>query len=237
MTDEPLVITGVSRRLGYHMATTFLARGRAVVGTYRTERPVLQTLRERGATLYRCDFEDAAALRRFTRDLATRFPAIRALIHNASDWDAEQDGEPDSILFERMMNVHAWVPYSLNLALTPNLQACTDAYADILHIGDYVSAHGSRKHVAYAASKAAQDNLTLSFAQRLAPKVKVNSIAPALVLFNEDDDDAYRHKALTKSLMQREGGLDAFQHSVDYVLDSEYLTGRIVPFDGGRHLV
>jgi dihydromonapterin reductase/dihydrofolate reductase len=135
-----------------------------------------------------------------------------------------------------MMKVHAWVPYSMNLALADNLAASREPYADIVHIGDYVSTRGSRKHIAYAASKAAQDNLTLSFAQRLAPRVKVNSIAPALVLFNDSDDPSYREKALTKSLMQREGGLDEFQRSVDYVLDSEFMTGRILPFDGGRHL-
>ena len=107
------------------------------------------------------------------------------------------------------------------------------APSDIVHLGDYVSGRGSKKHIAYAASKAAQDNLTLSFAALLAPDVKVNSIAPALVLFNEDDDAAYREK----TLMQREGGLDEMQHQVDYLLDSQYVTGRIVHMDGGRHLV
>ena len=81
------------------------------------------------------------------------------------------------------------------------------------------------------------DNLTLSDSVRLAPKVKVNSIAPALVLFNDDDDKAYREKTLKKSLMQREGGLDEFQHAVDYLMNSHYVTGRILPMDGGRHLL
>ena len=109
--------------------------------------------------------------------------------------------------------------------------------ADIIHIGDYVSSRGSRKHIAYAASKAAQDNLTLSFAAKLAPAVKVNSIAPALVLFNEGDEPDYREKALSKSLLQREGGLDEIQGTVDYLLSSNYVTGRVLNLDGGRHLV
>ena len=99
-----------------------------------------------------------------------------------------------------------------------------------------MSGRGSRKHIAYAASKAAQDNLTLSFAALLAPKVKVNSIAPALVLFNGTDDDAYREKVLKKGLLPREGGLDEFQRAVDYLLESQYVTGRIHHLDGGRHL-
>jgi hypothetical protein len=137
-----------------------------------------------------------------------------------------------------MMAVHVAAPYRINLGLADLLKA--GAPSDIIHLGDYVSGRGSKKHIAYAASKAAQDNLTLSFAALLAPDVKVNSIAPALVLFNEDDDAAYREKTLRKSLMQREGGLDEMQHQVDY------LTGRIstavrirdgphrIHMDGGR---
>jgi dihydromonapterin reductase/dihydrofolate reductase len=134
------------------------------------------------------------------------------------------------------MNVHVTAPYYLNLALAPLLQASEHEFADIIHIGDYVSSCGSRKHIAYAASKAAQDNLTLSFSARLGPKVKVNSIAPALVLFNDGDTEEYRRSALEKSLMQREGGFEEFQHAVDYLLASRYVTGRILPMDGGRHL-
>ena len=114
---------------------------------------------------------------------------------------------------------------------------CSHEHADIIHIGDYVSSRGSRKHSAYAASKAAMDNLTLSSSARLAPKVKVNSIAPARVLFNEHDDAEYREKTLMKSLMQREAGLHEFQHAVDFLMNSHYVTGRILPVDGGRHLV
>ena len=85
-------------------------------------------------------------------------------------------------------------------------------------------------------ARRAQDNLTLSFAAKLAPQIKVNSIAPALVLFNDDDDAAYRQRTLKKNLLQREAGLDEVQHSVDYLMASQYVTGRVLPLDGGRHL-
>ena len=38
------------------------------------------------------------------------------------------------------------------------------------------------------------------------------------------------------AIVKREGGLDEFQHAVDYLLDSHYITGRILPLDGGRHI-
>ena len=236
MTREPILITGVGRRLGLDLALNFLNRGSQVIGTYRSERPALAELRHRGAGLYRCDFDDEAQLQAFIEAVKDRHARLRALIHNASEWLPDDHGLPAAEILRRMMQIHVAVPYQLNLSLAPLLEASESPHSDIIHVGDYVSSRGSRKHIAYAASKAAQDNLTLSFAAKLAPKVKVNSIAPALMLFNEDDDEDYREKALGKSLMRREGGFSEFQHAVDYLLGSDYVTGRVLALDGGRHL-
>lgn len=231
-----MLITGVGRRVGLHLATTLLRRGVSVVGTYRGERPALHGLRELGAHLYRCDFYEEPQVDNLIQNLLDRFRSLRAIIHNASDW-LPDDGDLSAVdVMHRMMQVHVAAPYRLNLALAPRLQACSTGPADIIHIGDYVASRGSRKHIAYAASKAAQDNLTLSFAARFAPAVKVNSIAPALVLFNEHDDEDYRLRALEKNLIPHEAGLDEFQRTVDFLLESNYVTGRILHLDGGRHL-
>lgn len=234
--SSPVLITGVGKRVGLHLARTFLDRGRPVIGTYRSRRASLGELEERGATLLQCDFSAEGDLERLVASVRDAAPRLRAIIHNASDWLPESDDRPHRETFETMMRVHAGAPFELNLALADRLRAQAPAAADIIHIGDYVSGRGSRKHIAYAASKAAQDNLTRSFAALLAPDVKVNSIAPALVLFNPDDDEAYREKALAKSLLRREGGLEEMLHQVDYLLDSRYVTGRVIHMDGGRHL-
>ena len=236
MSSEAILITGVARRVGLHLARTFLARGIPVIGTYRSERAAVDELAKEGAELHRSDFYDERSVQALASSIGAGHRSLRAVIHNASDWLAESSELPPHDIMWRMMQVHVSAPYQLNLALEPLLLACSEPHADIIHVGDYVSSRGSGKHIAYAASKAAQDNLTLSFSARLAPKVKVNSIAPALVIFNEDDDEEYRRKARGKSLMQREGGLDEFQHAVDYLLESSYVTGRVLPMDGGRHL-
>ena len=71
-------------------------------------------------------------------------------------------------------------------------------------------------------TKAAQDNLTLSFAAMFAPKVKVNSIAPALISFRPDDSSNYRQAAVQKNLMGHEGGHEEFMNAIDYLLASRY---------------
>jgi dihydromonapterin reductase/dihydrofolate reductase len=234
--DNPIFISGVGKRVGLHLARSFLRRGIRVIGTYRSERPSLDLLRAAGADLYACDFYDESQISNLTDTITSKYDRLRAIIHNASDWLSEKADHSPPETMRRMMQVHVGAPYQINLTMARLLQVETDRPADIIHIGDYVSGRGSKKHIAYAASKAAQDNLTLSFASALAPRVKVNSIAPALVLFNEDDEAAYREKALGKSLMQRIGGLDEFQRTVDYIMNSHYVTGRVLHLDGGRHL-
>ncbi|MFC1666049.1 dihydromonapterin reductase [Pseudomonadota bacterium] len=236
MNQEPILITGVGKRLGLSLARTLLSRGFSVLGTYRSDRPSLEQLRINGAVLYKCDFHDEKQLQVLLKSVTDNHKSLRAIIHNASDWLPDNHELPAKEIMKRMMQVHVAAPYQINLSLAPLLEASENSHADIIHIGDYVSSHGSKKHIAYAASKAAQDNLTYSFSAKLAPKVKVSSLAPALVLFDKDNDANYREKTLEKSLMQRVGGIDEFQHAIDYLLSSSYVTGRVLPMDGGRHL-
>ena len=134
-----------------------------------------------------------------------------------------------------MMQVHANAPYRLNFALAKCLKN-EGGFSDIIHMTDYVQDKGSKKHIAYAASKAALHNLTLSFSALLAPHTKVNSIAPALVMFNDDDSEEYREKALQKSLLQTCPGSQEAVKAVNYLLNSDYVTGQTLHLNGGRHL-
>nr|WP_269808736.1 dihydromonapterin reductase [Enterovibrio nigricans] len=166
--------------------------------------------------------------------VAEKHNSIRAIIHNASDWNCEKDTDDYAALLDQMMQVHVKAPYLINLALAPFLSSHVSA--DIIHFTDYVVRKGSAKHIAYSASKAALENMTLSFAQKLAPNVKVNSIAPALIMFNETDDDAYKEKALSKSLMGVAPGEEEVVNAVDFIMKSNYMTGQSVNLDGGRAL-
>lgn len=234
--SAPILITGVGKRLGLGLAKHFLSKGIPVIGTYRTEYSVLNDLRQSGAELYCCDFYEQASVNGFIDVVKARHTHLRAIIHNASDWLPESvDLEPSEIMF-KMMQVHVSVPYQINLALKSLLTSESEQTTDIIHFTDYVAGKGSKKHIAYAASKAALSNMTLSFAAALAPNVKVNAVAPALVLFNDHDNDAYKENAVKKALIEKEGGMQEVLSTVDYLLSSSYVTGRTMHLDGGRHL-
>jgi len=235
---SPIVITGGAQRLGLAVALALHRENYPVVITYRKHRPLLQQLEQQGIETIQADFGDEQGVAGLVEELRSRFSSLRAIIHNASEWMPEGNAEPDNRVMQSMLSVHVVAPYLLNQQCGDLLRRHGELHgqADIIHMSDYVASTGSKKHIAYAASKAALDNLTLSFASKFAPLVKVNSIAPALLMFNHDDDAAYREKALRKSLLGIAPGEAEGVNAIRYILESRYLTGKTIGLDGGRHL-
>ncbi|ADZ90587.1 dihydromonapterin reductase [Marinomonas mediterranea] len=235
----PILVTGGTQRLGLAIVHALLRNGYELIVTYRTPKASVDELRKMGVRCIRSDFENANCIAELVETITQDCQGLRAIIHNASDWQAE-DEVSYSALIERMFKIHVNAPYELNMAFSELLKhaACSgeDQSADIIHFTDYVAEKGSDKHIAYSSSKAALANLTLSFAKKLSPHVKVNSIAPSLLKFNDKDDEEYRAKALAKSLMQIEPGEQEAVAAVEYILSSRYMTGRTIALDGGRHL-
>lgn len=244
---QTLLITGVGKRIGYALAKDLLAKGHRVIGIYRSHYPSIDELGQLGASVYQCDLTHEAALDEVLNRIKLQHQQLDGIIHNASDWLGDNNGLSPADTMARMMQIHVTAPYQINLSLAPLLTqaalgaSSTDKSAaigasNIIHITDYVAEKGSKKHIAYAASKAALHNMTLSFAAKFAPEIKVNSIAPAMILFNEGDDAAYQAKTLAKAILPKEAGTEEIIAVVDYLLGSHYITGRSFAVDGGRHL-
>ena len=233
-----VLITGGAQRFGRALALALNEQGYEVIITYRRHRDSLEELESRGIQCIQADFSSPGSINAFTEDFIGRCSALRAVVHNASDWVPESDTTEPAEVMNQNWAVHVQAPYLMNLAFTDLLRQGEKDYghADIIHITDYVAERGSSKHIAYAASKAALQNMTLSFAASLAPQVKVNSIAPALLMFRDSDDEDYRQKVQRKSLLPPGPGAAEGISAVQMLLESRYITGRCLALDGGRHL-
>ena len=231
--SAPILITGASQRIGLHCAERLLDSGQPVIISYRSERPGVGKLRERGAICLPADFASEAGILAFIDLLKQNTDCLRAIVHNASAWLNETPGH-EAEAFQQLFSVHMLAPYLINLHCADLLQRSSPA--DIVHISDDVTRKGSSRHIGYCASKAGLDSLTLSFAAKYAPGIKVNGIAPALLLFNPEDDAAYRAKALAKSALGIEPGSEVVYQSLRYLLDNPYVTGTTLTVNGGRHV-
>jgi len=232
---SPILITGAGQRIGLAIAHHLLLQGYKLILSYRTRHAEITELESLGAICIQADFIDDQSISHFIEQLKQQTQSLRGIIHNASSWDCEKNTNNFARLFDDMMRIHAKVPYLINLACS-GLLTSNKGTADIVHLTDYVVETGSPKHIAYAASKTALDNMTKSFASQLAPKIKVNAIAPSLIIFNQNDSEEYKAKTLKKSLMEIEPGSKEILNCLDMLLTSSYITGRTIQVDGGRHL-
>lgn len=236
MSVSPILITGGAQRLGRHCAERLLDDGHPLIVSYRRERDELESLRRRGVVTLKADFASEAGILDFIARLKAETPSLRAIVHNAGDWVPDSQESDAGSNFERLFRVHMQAPYLINLHCRELLEAADEPQRDIIHITDYVVRRGSKKHAAYAATKAGLDNLTLSFAAMYAPTIQVNAIAPALIMLGANDDPAYAEEAKAKSAMEMIPGPGVIYQSLRYLLDNRYVTGVTLPLDGGRHL-
>jgi len=226
-----ILITGGGQRIGLHCAQRFVEDGYHVTITCRNFRKEWAENPLKGIDVIQADFSTIEGIEEFIDTIKSQGKKFRAIIHNASQWHDDSEGCES---FQTMFMIHMQAPYMINNAC--DVLFYDDGPADIVHVTDYGAQHGSGKHVAYASTKAGLENMTLSYAKKLAPRVKVNSIAPFLIMFNEWDSEEYKEKSLNKSVLGIEPGPEVVYQGVRYLMDNIYVTGECLNLDGGRHL-
>ncbi|WP_163835096.1 dihydromonapterin reductase [Spartinivicinus ruber] len=236
-STAPILITGGAQRVGFHCAQRFAELGQPVIISYRQHHENLDKLTDLGVKCIQADFSSPERILNFIQELTNTASSLRAIVHNASSWLTEENTEmPPEQLMSIMTQVHMMAPYLINLHCKSLLEKAKEATTDIIHITDCVVAKGSYSHIAYTASKAGLDNMTRSFAKQYAPDIKVNAIAPALLMFHPDDPADYKQKSLSKSLLGIEPGPEVLYEALCFLLGNRYMTGHTLALDGGRAL-
>ena len=92
-------------------------------------------------------------------------------------------------------------------------------------------------HVAYSVSKAGVIMLTQVLAKALAPKVRVNAIAPGPVLMPQSYSTEQVDQSVRATVLKRPGSPDDVVRAVLFCWDSDYTTGALIPVEGGRLIV
>ena len=80
-SSAPILISGVGKRLGLGLTRHFLSQGIPVIGTYRTEYPVLKELSSEGVELHHCDFYQQLSVESFIESIKSKHKKLRAIIH------------------------------------------------------------------------------------------------------------------------------------------------------------
>jgi dihydromonapterin reductase/dihydrofolate reductase len=234
---DAVLVTGAGRRVGLHLAQRMLRQGRRVIAHYRTWTDGVGEIQNQGALCVTGDLATREGAEQLAASVRNAASSLRALIHNASSFAPTAASRSDALdQLDLFYAVHMRAPFALNHALADLLSACSERRADIVHITDIYADNPNPMFDAYCATKAGLQNLTLSFAKRLAPKVKVNAIQPGPILFKDWHGADARERVLKRTLLGEEGGVEVIGLAVDAILANSYQTGAVIAVDGGRRL-
>ncbi len=238
------LVTGGSRGIGAATARAFASEGARVIITHRDSAAAAEEVRRSlpgdGHRVLRAPAADTKAIEAAAASVAETEGRLDVLVNNAaltrviphSDMEALDDALFDSIMATNVRGVFATVR-----AFRKLLAAGEGGV--VVNISSLAAKMAGGSNVAYCASKAAVDNLTVSLARALAPKIRVLSVAPGLVdtQFTSGWDPAVRQRYLDRTPLGRLPTPDDVALAV--LAAATHLpssTGAIIPVDGGRPL-
>jgi NAD(P)-dependent dehydrogenase (short-subunit alcohol dehydrogenase family) len=242
VSSKTVLVTGGSRGIGRMIAAGFAERGAAVYVSSRKEAELRTTAEEIGATPLPADLSTEAGAVSLAAAFAERESRLHVLVNNAgATWGAPLAEYPDAA-FDKVFATNVKGPFHLTRALLPQLEAASrpEDPARVIMIG---SIEGIQvpdwENYAYPASKAAIHMLTRNLASRLCPAITVNAIAPGLfeskmTAFVFADDPAAG--GFTSRIPLRRVGEAPDVAGIAIFLASRagsYLTGAVIPVDGG----
>ena len=244
IAGKTALVTGGTRGIGKMIAEGFVDAGATVYISSRKPEAcaeVAAELSEKGTCVgLPANLAKESECRRLADELATRVDKLDILVNNAgATWGAPM-ADYDEAAFERVLSLNVKGVFHLTNFLVPLLEKAgsQEEPARVINIGsiDGIGVPALETY-AYSASKAAVHQLTRHLAKRLAPTITVNAIAPgpfeskmmAATL------EAFGEQIAANAPLRRIGRPDDMAGAAIYLSSraGAYLTGAIIPVDGG----
>lgn len=234
------LVTGASRRIGAAIARDLAAQGWQVAIHYRQSardaNALVANLREAGheAAAIAGDLstmDDMTALVSRCRDI---LGPVTCLINNASEFLRDDLASLTDDLWTTHINVNLRAPVFLARAMAAQLPP--EAKGNVINIIDQRALRPTPDFFSYTLSKAALWPATQMLAQALAPRIRVNAIAPGPVLQSTHQKPAEFEAEWRSTLLQQPASPEEIANAVRFILDAPAMTGQMIALDSGQHL-
>jgi pteridine reductase len=235
--EMAFLVTGASRRIGRQIALSLAGEGADIVIHYRNSAEeavsLCDELRERGVAAWalHADFaatDGAKSLVEKAKGVAGRLDAV---INNASSFMESTLSAITVGEFTDAMQVNAWAPFELGR----EFKRLVGAGAIINVLDARIAGHDPR-HAGYILSKHALWIMTRICALEYAPGIRVNAVAPGLILPPSGKGQDYLDVRAGTVPLKRHGDPCDVAEAVVFLLKSNFITGQVLYVDGGKHL-
>jgi pteridine reductase len=234
------LVTGGARRVGKATALALARSGARVIITHNTsaeEAAITVAAIERSggqASAEPCDQRDLAAIDRLFDRLRLENARLDILVNNAAIMERQPALEITPDGWSRVIDTNLRGPFFM--AQRAAQWMITTGGGVIVNIADLSALHPWPSYLTHTISKSGLVAMTQGLALALAPSIRVNAIAPGMIL-KPDEWSADRWARLIAALpLQREGTAEDVAEAVLYCVRSEFMTGQTIVLDGGRSL-
>jgi pteridine reductase len=234
-----VLITGAARRIGAATAELFHRAGYQVIIHYNRSASDADKLceklnrqRDNSCLLVQADLNDLNGLQKII-NLVDSLGRLDVLVNNASSFYPTPLQDCNDQQWNDLINSNLKGPFFLSKGLAPHLQK---TQGSIVNISDMHVRQALKNHPIYSIAKAGNIAMTKSMALELAPRVRVNSVAPGAILWpeHEQDDTQKQDSVLSKVPMGRLGSERDIAETVFFLAtDASYMTGQTIAVDGG----
>lgn len=231
------LVTGGAIRVGRAIALRLAEDGYDVALTYNRSKTqaqeVVQAIEQLGrrAAMLEIDLEDTQAVQMLPPRAAEALSRLDLVVNNASGFHRSPIGGVTEQEWDRLFSVNARAPFFIAQAAIPYLKYENPCIVNIL---DTSTRRPWPGYLPYVASKAALESITIGLARALAPKIRVNGVAPGPIVAPADYSEQAKKRAADATLLKRWGSPEDVARTVSFLARSDYVTGVVVPVDGGR---
>jgi pteridine reductase len=242
LSGKAALITGGARRVGAAIARRLHAAGANVLLHYRDSESEaakleseLNALRPKSASKVKAELLAPIAPRALVSAARDSFGRLDILVNNASSFFPVEVGSIEPSHWEELIGSNLRAPLFICQEARPEL---SEHQGSIINIVDIHAERPLKGYPIYSVAKAGLAALTRSLAIELAPRVRVNGVAPGAIAWPEDGqlDPAERERIVATTPLARVGSPEDVAQAVHFLACAPFVTGQIIAVDGGRSI-
>lgn len=238
-TAKRVFITGSGRRLGRQLAYAFAAKGYDLIlhanESLEDLREAESRIRGMGRDVFSVtgDLRRVPEIRRIAGEIQARVSRLDVLVNNAGVFPTAAFDEVTEESWDDTLGINTKSQFFMTQALAPLLRAARGCVINFASAGAFEPWHN---HIPYNVSKAGVVMLTRAMAKALAPDVRVNAVAPGIIIV--PGEESIDHIPAARFPMQRYGTPDDLAAAVLFLAEgTDYITGHVLPVTGGAAAV
>lgn len=241
MARSAALVTGGAKRIGAAICLHLAEKGHSVAVHHNSSTKAAEELAEKirglgvDACTVRGDLSNPEEFTKIIAEASTKIGPILHLVNNASKFEHDDLETVDSESWNNHMNINAKAPLILTRELLQNLPP--NMSGSVVNILDQKIAAPNPDHISYTASRYALLGITEALARGLAPRLRINAVAPGHTLASPEQTDEGFSRAQSQSPLGYGPSPEDIAQAVVFLVDAKSITGQVIFVDAGERFL